>query len=68
MIDVAFQHEQTLGRIQQETKISELNTIHGWASHPSPFILATFLCTLQDTTSERSSLYASCNTRYWARG
>ena len=54
MIGVAFGHEQTLGRVQQETKISELNTIHGWASHPSPFILATFLCTLQDTTSERS--------------
>ncbi len=37
-------------------------------SHPSPFVLATFLCTFQPATSWQGHLYASCNTRYWARG
>ena len=33
------------------TKISELNTIHSRAATPGPFILTSFLCTLQRWTS-----------------
>lgn len=32
--DVAFRHEQTLGGIQQETELSELNPIQGWVATP----------------------------------
>jgi len=34
-----------------DTKISELNTIHSRTATPGPFILASFLCTLQRWTS-----------------
>ena len=35
------------------TKISELNTIQGGRAIPLPFILTTFLCTLQPATSAK---------------
>ena len=65
--DVAFQACTDLGQDPTGTKISELNTIHGRAATPSPFILTTFLCTLQRATSATTP-YTCCNTRYWASG
>ncbi len=59
--DVTPDDEQTLGRIQQLPNIGA-NPVHRRRATCDPFILTTFLCTLQDTTSEAASLYAPCNT------
>lgn len=47
----------------ERTCISGLNPIHGLGGQPSPFVLATFLCTLQRNCYQRR-----CNTRYRTSG
>jgi len=48
--DVAFQHAQTLGRIQQIQNFGA-HVVHRPEATPGRFTLTTFLGTLQDTTS-----------------
>ena len=50
--DFAFSNAQTLGRIQQLQNFGA-NSIHGCRATHSPFVLDTFLCTLQAATSNR---------------
>ncbi len=51
------------------TKISELNTIHSRTATPGPFILVSFLCTLQPATSAKPpyTLAATLDTEPLAR-
>jgi hypothetical protein len=64
---VALGHAQTLGRIQQLPNFGAI-PVHGRRATSDPFILTTFLCTLQDTPSANGAYNLSCNTRYWACG
>ena len=64
--DIAFQREQTLGRVQQLQNFGA-HVAHRREATPGRFTLTTFLGTLQNATSAHA-LYASCNPRYWARG
>lgn len=47
---IAFQHEQTLGRIRQIQNFGA-HAAHRRVATPGRFTLTTFLCTLQPTTS-----------------
>ena len=49
--DIAFQREQTLGRIQQIQNFGA-HVIHRREATPGRFTLTTFLCTLQRATSK----------------
>ena len=51
--DVALGHAQTLGRIQQLQNFGAI-PVHGRRATCDPFILTTFLCTLQPTTSAKT--------------
>ena len=51
--DIAFQREQTLGRIQQIQNFGA-HVIHRREATPGRFTLTTFLCTLQRATSKTS--------------
>jgi hypothetical protein len=59
---VAFQHQKTLGRIPELQNFGAQYRVR-LDSQSSPFILATFLCTLQ-----RGGCQTRCNTRYRAWG
>jgi hypothetical protein len=54
--DIAFQHAQTLGKIQQIQNFGA-HVVHRREATPGRFTLTTFLGTLQRTTSKRRQDY-----------